>query len=145
MVLPVPVALIRAMWIFCFPLISVWFHQLFFLFSPSGHSTTSNERVLPQGKWISFLSRFLFVSTCTCIFLSLIVLQDFKNTFLCYICIFLFHFIYKVTVVPVQGVFRASRFSVLSSISPVSVCWAYHPKSKLRIFSFKPSVDWYCQ
>ena len=45
-------------------------------------------------------------------------------SFLPYICIYFICFIYQVTaVLPVQVVFRVSRFSVLSSICAVSVCW----------------------
>ena len=59
----------------------------------SGHSTTSDEGVLPQCKWISCLQVSVCFSTGVCIFLSLIVMQDFKNAFfVSYMCIyFLLH------------------------------------------------------
>ena len=57
--------------VLCLSLNSVWFHQLFFLFYPSGHSTTTKGRVEPKRKWISFFFRFSFISTFVYMFFIL--------------------------------------------------------------------------
>ena len=114
--LPAPVALIRVMWIFRWPLISVWFHRLFFFWFVS---FISQGTVLPVTKrFFHRVSGFLFILVsvhfylCVHIFIPNCIARLQKLPFLSYICIHFFYFICQVTVVPVQVVFRVSRVPV---------------------------------